>query len=606
MPQKGSQEIERSRSFVISFRARDVLFFGVLIFLNLLFLRIVAQPSFGQATYQYAGFERRTADHPVFVPSQAEALTIDIPMQLAWLHPSTFYIKPDDCLEELTINGKAVQEERIRFCDFSTLGQPFDLSAYLIPGTNTLSFKLKDSGGNGGVRITPSRTDPLISMLNWSVTLFGMGLFMIFAIAITKDNQLRFLLLIFSVGTALRVLYLLSTHYFVRGHDTDDHIRYIRYVAENFSMPPASEGFVFHHPPLYYFFGALVVRLDYLLGRMHEATVLHDLQIFSLLLSIGALAIATWIARKLFRSAPYQGFFLAIIATMPTLIFDAARITNNTLYVLLSFLAFGLLVQWWQTRNLRTWYCLIAAASLACVTRVSGLVFMPVIFGLMPFVTQTRWWKRIAHWFTGLLLFVALTGWFPLVRFLIEQNHQNMFTLGNKSMHSGLRLTTTFEHLVTFNPFAFLAVPFNHPWEDAARRQFFLEYFFRSAFFGEFQYPKEFVGIASTLLFFGTLTLLFLVIGFWRRGVLDWRKSAPFMLLFLLMFAAQVAYRVFAPFSANQDFRHSVPFLLPLAFFLVAGLEHSPKYLAPLGRYALTMLVSLCAAFILLLYFFEF
>jgi hypothetical protein len=591
---------------VIALQPRDLLFFGIFIIANLFLLRILAEPSIGPVRYQYAGFDWQTAEHPLFVPSESKELTVELPLQLSWLHPNVFYVKPDDCMQQLVINDVVFKGESENFCDYSTLGQPLDMSAYLKAGENLLRFTLVDNGGKGGLRITPSRTDGILLTLNLLLILSSAGLALLACALFAKSKLQRQLLSIFVGGSALRLLYMLSTHYFVRGHDTDDHIKYIRFVAENFAMPPASEGFVFHHPPLYYFIGALVMRFDFLLGRSHDEVILHDLQVLSLILSIATLGIAVWIAQKLFaRQGAYAVLFLSVVATLPSLIFLAARITNGTLDILLGFLCFGLLVQWWQSRRPRDWYLLVICIAFASLTRINNLAFLPIAFLLFPLISRISWRKRVGHFMAGSLLFVLLTIWFPIHRFVTETDKSNMFSLGNNAMHSGLRLETTIENVFTFNPIAFLRVPFNHPWEDMARRQFFPEYFFRSAFFGEFQFPDIFVGLAEVLLFVASCALIFLVIGFWKAGILRIRESLPITLLFVLLFGAQMAYRVFAPYSANQDFRHSLLLLLPISYFILTGIQESPKSFAAFGRYLVVTMASLCAAFIVLLHFYE-
>jgi len=583
----------------------NITFVSILVLGFLCVARLLAQPSIGTLTYQYDGHESKTGSHPLLVETESEKLTIQLPLYLSWLHPNKFFVKPDDCLEELRINGQVVSEPEIRFCDYSTLGRDINLKKYLQPGENTLLFIIKDGGGKGGLRLTPSRTDVVLFTLNIALVLFAAIAALLLIIAVGKNEQKRMLLTIFVTGAALRFFYLLATHYRVRSHDIDDHIRYIKYVAQHFWMPPASEGFVFHHPPLYFFFSALLVRFDQLIHRTGEL-MLFDLQVFSFLISLATLGVGIWICRKLFpRVGPYAALFFSLLITLPALVFLSARISNNTLYTFFAFVSFGLLVQWWQSGKMRDWYLLLVVLSLAFVTRVSALVFFPVVFLLMPFHMKGSWIRKIGHSLAGILLVCILAGWFPAARFLLERDHANMLQLGNTTMHSGLLLPTRAPNLLTFNPAGFLTTPFNHPWNDAARRQYFPEYFFRSAFFGEFEFPKEFFNLAVLILAAATLLLPYFVYGFWKRGIGQWKKYLPISLLLFLMVGAQYWYRIFAPYSSNQDFRHSTPIILPIAFFLIAGIQDSAKPLGKFGRYLITILTSLCAAFIVFLYFYE-
>jgi len=577
------------------------------ILILLLLCKVFVSPSYGTVAYQYDNQEQKFGENPIFVNTESQYMTITVPVYLSVLHPTRFFIKPDDCLEQMEINGDLVQDSQIPYCDHTTLGKSLDLSSYVRAGANVFQFRVKDDGGLGGIRITAARFDTLLFFLNAVIVLFASLLVYIALTLRTSTNLQQKLAAIFVGGFALRAMYFLATHHFVRAHDVTDHIKYILHLAEYWSIPPASDGFVFHHPPLYYIIAAVWRQLWFLFGVTGELLDWY-IQFLSFLFSLGTMGVAIWLAMLLFpkkeHSVPVL-LFSGIIATFPSLIFLSARITNNTLYVLLSFIAIALLLRWWEQRSLRRWLLLIAIIALAFITRVSALLFAGVAFACLAIAQNVSWKQKWRYGVAGIGLFLLMTGWLPLVRFYMEDDPTNTLTLGNQTMHSGLLLETNITNMLTFNPFGFLQQPFNHAWEDYARRQYFWEYWFRSAFFGEFQFPDEFFGIGVFLLLTATLCIPFGIYGFWKawthKHILRW----PLSLLTIAMIAAHLWYRLFAPYSANQDFRHSIPILIPILFFCIHGIDQTSPQIRRAGQMIAIAFIFLEAAFIGFLYFYE-
>jgi hypothetical protein len=53
--------------------------------------------------------------------------------------------------------------------------------------------------------------------------------------------------------------------------------------------------------------------------------------------------------------------------------------------------------------------------------------------------------------------------------------------------------------------------------------------------------------------------------------------APPFVLYLLIGLAGQVAYVASAPFSSSQDFRYSLPLLLPLCWLFARGADLGPR-----------------------------
>ncbi len=530
-------------------------------------------------------------------------MNMNIPVMLPLGYPKHFYVKPDDCIEKLTINSKEVNSTLANYCDYSSMGRLLDLSPYLIRGQNTFAFRIRDHGGVGGVKLTPGRTDTFPLALDLSVVLlvalYGVSLMFLSA----KKPSSRTLFLIFLGGSILRILYFFATPYGTRAHDAGAHLDYVKYVATHFTIPPASQGWEFHQAPLYYFLSGFWMRLGQLAGQTEEV-ILRGLQLQSILFSIVTLAIGILLGMQLFPGKKKMPalLFASLLATFPAIFYISAEISNNVLYNLFVFLLLFLLVRWWKSGRPRDWHLLLLVFAASFVTRVSALLFFPVIFLSLFLRHDPRPKEKVRLIFLSALFLLFACGWLPYVRLIHEQNPRNSFTLGSQSMHSGLAVPTSANNFLVFSPAKVLKLPYPNPWTDATRRQYFWEYFFRSAFFGEFSFPTELKGISILMIFCGLALLPYLFYGFWKEFWKRNYETIPLWLSFFAILGAQIAYRLYAPFSANQDFRFSIALLPIVAFMTLSGILNAQKYCRSIGIFSLLLLSSLSAAFLVILF----
>jgi hypothetical protein len=185
-----------------------------------------------------------------------------------------------------------------------------------------------------------------------------------------------------------------------------------------------------------------------------------------------------------------------------------------------------------------------------------------------------------------------------VLRFYLEADTSRSLSLGNQGMNSGLSVANSPVNLLTFNPSQILQHPYNNPWDDTYRRQYFPEYFFRSAFTGEFGFDDHLKDLNVGILFFALLAIPLMVFGFIRERCTDPLKHLPFWLLLLLMLAASASYRIHFPYTANQDFRFVVMIIVPLSYYAVSGTA-LPMPLRILTRLLLLAFILCCALFLL-------
>jgi len=411
------------------------------------------------------------------------------------------------------------------------------------------------------------------------------------------------LCIIFLAGTALRILYAHITPYFDRAHDIYAHIDYINYVASYWWIPPASEGWEFHQAPLYYFLSAIWMRVEGIF-EVPKDVILSHLHWGSVLISITTLAVGIWVGKMFFPAKKEQTnvlLFAGIIATFPSLIYLSSRITNNGLYHLFAFLIIALLLRWWLSEKIFDWYVLWITIAVGLLTRTSTLIFIPVVLVSLFLRRKVTNQKKLEQGLGAVLIVFLIAGWLPFVRLALEEDRTNSLTFGKQQLDPVVIVPNTFKNFATFNPIKILQVPYNDPYRDEARRQYYWEYFFRAAFFGQWSFPQSLHGISVLILFFALCTLPFIAMGLWKQSTLQLYETIPILLLLLVLLASNVWYRLYVLCTCAQDFRYSIAAILPLSYYLLSGIQQTPPPFQYLGKFIVIGLCASCAIFIIAL-----
>ena len=569
-----------------------------LVFGSLMAVRWYATPRMSEIAYQFDGQEVSHSHNPVIVPTQGDFMTLSFSIALPLGYPTSFFVKPDDCLEKVVINEHVAEGVAFQYCDYTVMGRSLDFSGYLRRGNNDVVIRIKDLGGLTGLRITPDYTDSFFVAIHLVLVVTAILYVLALLFLIVRSLQERLMASICIGGCVLRVLYFLKTPYDVRGHDVGSHLEYIRYVASRWKIPPASEGWEYHQAPLYYYLSAIWARLAQVFG-WEESSVSRLIQFQSLLFSLAILGVGWWMATLLFarKERLMRLLFVGVIAVFPSLIIHAGSLSNNSLSTLFNFLLIALLLRWWRTGKPRDWDWMLLIFALAFVTRVSALLFLPVICLLLLMQRKLRWMTKWRLGALSLLFLLFACGWLPYIRFFVEQNSTNSYTFGSQSMSSGLAVPTTVRALTTFNPVKILETVYNDPWSDNLRRQYFWEYFYKSAFFGEFSYPSSLKTISIGMLLLSLLLLPYALFGFLRTTYRKFYLSLPLLISFLALLGAQVFYRLYAPFSANQDFRFSLALAPVIIVYTLLGISGSFVWFRRIGVIVTVTLTMLCAIF---------
>lgn len=531
-----------------------------------------------EGTYRFGDKPAEELHLPLRTESVAgqEKLTVDLTAEAGRVHAGLYRVEFDDCLEEVLVNGKAMTGSALPSCNLDS-GVDLPLGRHLRTGLNHIVVRIKDTGGQARFSLSVSRTDPLRLAVTAGILLLLTAGFLCLVRGSRFFRATRDAWTFWMGGTLLRIAYVLSTSYMQRAHDAEAHVDYIKYIADHFAIPPASGGWEFHQPPLYYFIAGGYMRLARLLGKTDLGALL-DLQWLSLALSAVALGAALWAGHMLFAKKERSLFivYAAIVSVFPGFVFLSSRLSNDALFIALCFSLFAFLVRWWKEGRTADWLIICTLAGLGFITKANILPLLPVVgicLLLKPAMSRERKTVLVAQ---GAVIFLLLTGWQVSAR-LSEPDASRVLAFGNQGMNGVLMLENTPATYLTFNPLRMVTQPFNNPWNDSAGRQFFWEFYVRSGLFGEFGFPDNLRGLSIVLLIFGMAQLPLFAVGLWR-SLRRWRPHLPWLLTFLFLLCATIAYRFLHPCACNQDYRFVPLLIVPLAYFIARGTagQHMP------------------------------
>jgi len=169
------------------------------------------------------------------------------------------------------------------------------------------------------------------------------------------------------------------------GFDGSDHLDYIRYINKHWQIPQPKSNPEAHQSPLYYFIGALLMRVS---GTWKTAQYLN---IFVLWMIIGIIGIGLW---KIFQKKDQVLIGMFALAALPMLNIFPAMITNellNTFWIVSGVVACLFLL---KAKTKKETILIIAWLSSSLIfgywTKVSIMFIYPIVFltFLVKFFTQ--------------------------------------------------------------------------------------------------------------------------------------------------------------------------------------------------------------------------
>lgn len=559
-------------------------------------------PHISDAMYRREGSEQAThSELPILWRMENVKARYDMTVAVELHRPlAGLHLTADDCIYSLSINGDTPRVYKPPRCGQSLL-RPSEGHDYFEPGRHVLTLEIENRGGMTGLRIRVPPKDGF--RVVFTITLFAFIALAGTLLAWSMGARQRVLRLsaIASAGIALRFCYFLATPYPQRSYDSWGHIEYIRYMVMNGAIPPSEGGWEFHQNPLYYTLMSALWRIGKALG-LHDNTLISGTLAYSFVCSSLILVLGIVLLHRTFPKKLTTHVFLAagILATLPVLIFQSAQMTNDTMSMLLGLGAVVQLTRMKKNPETRDWIVLGCITAAAILTKASYLFLFPLIFGYI--VLQKKDWQwKMKSFFIVLGTVLLLSSWLIVIR-ATEEEHARLVSFGSEYMPAAAGVGNGPWNYLTFHPGYMLQQPFNSPWSDSLRRQYFPEYTFRSVFFGEFQFRQVFV-IANGILFLALLVLPAMLIAAVRDGMRIFKQPSVMLLTGISFAAALILYRMHYPFSSNQDVRLSPLMLIPAAYYAGLALDLIPEHAKSVYVFIIAALCGLCAAFITSLMF---
>ena len=161
-------------------------------------------------------------------------------------------IIPDDCAEEVVINGHVVDLRHFKDnCNFSRGFVLRDslLALYRVGNRTHYAFSMRNEGGDAGLNAQVSQTSPLRVSIGLLAVL-SLGL-LCFFIARRFGFGWGIAVIVF-LAVVIRAVFLMNVPYTNFAYDVDGHVAYVQYIIENHSVPGTDDCWTCYHPPVYY------------------------------------------------------------------------------------------------------------------------------------------------------------------------------------------------------------------------------------------------------------------------------------------------------------------------------------------------------------------
>lgn len=539
---------------------------GSLLFLAALFLN---RPLFSDISLIYNG-ERTLLSQLTF---QNEELRDVFEVEATYHAPRfsavSHRIIPDEQFLSLDIDGQRADLSAIPPEKLSNWNSGFFIRLnQLAAGEHQLRFRLSNKNGPGGLRVH-SRNHSADTILACAVGL------LVFAMTIQMRLG-RSSRIIITLAALLAAQYLLKTPYGLRSYDALAHLEYIQYIVQHHALPPSFGGWGFHQPPLYYLLMAPLFSCGERLALFQPQ---HAIQLFSLACWVAMIFVAERLLSHLLPShRRWKSLLLALFAFWPSGIILSARIGNDPLLSLFSMIALWQTLLWWEKKEQRHYFWALIAASLALMTKASGLVPLAVLlFFTLLHLLQKRV-LPLSRLSLIAILFIAFSVSFGrnLYGSLKGESHLLMGDSG-KGMNRELLVGNNLSNYLQFDLHTFLHYPYLSVWKDEGGRQFFGNTLLRSSLSGEFdlgtanRFPSLLMGYSLLMIVIGSIVLLMI---HWRKLLQPrWLPLWSSLLLYLI---ALIYFRASAPYACHNDFRLIFPALLPaIGLLSIGGIDNS-------------------------------
>ncbi|MGL1902771.1 MAG: glycosyltransferase family 39 protein [Fibrobacterales bacterium] len=490
-------------------------------------------------------------------------LTFDYSPSL--LSSDLFKIIPDDKLVGMRVNGESVDLTHLNKAQLNDWhnGFLYDFGPYLTSEVNSIEIVITNKGGQGGVTVYPNYS--VIERIA-AFTLYSIGIWLFIYAALSYFAFSKSEMILFGIGIAVLVWYLIYTPLIVRIFDVYEgggHRDYIFYLIDNLAFPHPAKGWEYHQPPLYYLIGAVVAFVS-----THLFTVdWHvPMRLISLLMFVLFQLVSYLTVRELIKSPLLRKVLLCVILLWPSGIIHSIRIGNDMPMYLFTVLGFYLIVRWWRSHKKIYFNWALVCLFLSMVSKSSGVILGGVFAGLLLIQLIRKNRKQFIKPALLSLVVVIIAAGVNIgdnIYFAQEEKSDWLLLNVGNSINKKLKVDNGIVNYIYLDIPTFVSQPYTSTWFDWGGRQYFWNFFLKSSLFSEYQFRSPFHMVVGGVL--GVLLLIMLLMPFWgirKLSIARIYKEAPALLLVLSSLGALLAYRIKAPVSCNTDFRYIYPVLI--------------------------------------------
>lgn len=425
-----------------------------------------------------------------------------------------------------------------------------------------------------------------------------------------KHKMTGFLLMVFLIGVVIRVLYFEKFGIMLFQHDWHGHIEFIKYIAQNWTLPLSSKGLEYPQQPLYYLLtgGLYALLTDF---GLSDKEALHGLGYFSLFCAIVFLYYAYHFMTLITQSMWVRTVAMIFVSLTPSLVYLSARINNDSLVMALSAFSLYYIVKSYQTGFSKSFYIALTGVSLLFMTKISAAPLEVFLFVLLILVYykgkegEEGDVKKKLYWFGAIGVF--LLG-FTLLRVYLPV--ENTFHMVNSAKFPNQTIEAlNFDYFSTFHFKELILAGQSYVFGEDGIRFSFLTYQYGTMLFGEFDYTyflnksPYLKTVMQVVLFSGFLYVLGFIV-----YVLQLHREPllhkVFFVIVLLNLALILKFMFAFPSICNTDFRYFVGSFVLFGFIFGKGLEsmHNMKIVGNvLNIWVALLAVSEIIFFVLLL-----
>lgn len=529
-----------------------------------------AYPNFTSATVSTKDTSPRVVKWPFTVHDlPVTERKCEIPVDLGVLHPSQFSLFTDSDVTRVFINGIEVSRPfPWRNLDDQPIKLDFRHHAHL--GNNLITIYLSNTTDTLYVKLFAFPKDAVV-LTAIAVNLLALAATILLAQTYFPKTLTSVFAATLFLGIAIRILYVAGTPYHFRSHDLSGHVEYIRYVASHLSLPAEHYGWETHQSPLYYVICGFWMHLT---GQEGSSWLYGQWQSFSLLLSIGSLMICVPIANLAFQNsnqASERSLFLLVLGVFPGLVYLAGQISNDSLFTLISFSWLYFLLRWWLNPSLRNAVLLAFILGIGILTKNTTFVLGGITLVCCVIQSKLTLQYRVKHISVIGAVCLLLAGWYQIPR-VFSASTMPLFMVGNYTgIDRAAAISPSLLHSICFDPISMIKIPFNSITSDEYRRQYLLEFFYKSSLFGEWAWGP-YLRLTSQILIASSLACIPIIFVGLYRGLVSPLWPALYLTAFLLL-ATVIIFVWLVPFSCSQDFRFVPLIIIPIAYFAAIGTE---------------------------------